>query len=755
MKRTNWVWVAVVLCASGAGAHEFGAASTAHVPHAFASHVVVPQMRSFAVNGAGVAAPATVEITAISADVNILEEAAETTLEVSLRNPTSARQEAEVLLPVPEGAVVRAFTFQGNGAEPSAKLLPRDEARSTYQSIVAKVKDPALLEFVGYNLIRSSVFPVEPNGTQKIRLVYEHLCPVDGSRLDYVLPRSEMLDYKTPWTVNVRVRSKRTIATVYSPSHELDIPQRSANHIVARTTAAATREPGSFRLSCVFAGDGVSASLFAYPDPKIGGGYFLLLAGVPAGSASASPIKREVTIVIDRSGSMNGEKIQQVREAALQVVAGLNDGEAFNIIPYNESVESFSQNPVIKSRETENAARAYIKGINASGGTNIHDALLEALRQKATEGFLPIVIFLTDGLPTVGQTAETTIRELATKANPQQRRVFTFGVGVDVNTPLLDKIASATRATTAVVMPKEDVEVKVGGLFKRLAGPVLANPKLLTTNEVGKVSPGRVRDMVPSLLPDVFDGDQIVLLGQYVGEAPLHFALSGNYLGTQRTFSFNFPLDNATTRNAFVPRLWASRRIAVLCDAIREMGADKTVAAGSSMPMNPRAKELIDEVVKLSKEFGVLTEYTAFLALEGTDLSKPETVFAQASDNFHNRAWATRSGAGSWNQDFNKQTQIEQKCMNYGNAFFDEKLNRVSISSVQQVSDRTFYRRDNRWVDSRVIEQDKAQPKKIIAFGSDDFLKLTERLAKEGRQGCVSLRGEVLLQVDGEMVLVK
>jgi len=752
MKRTIHLWAAVVLCASGAWAHEFSASSAPHVPHAFASNVVMPQMRSFSVSDAK-AAP--VEITAISASVNILEEAAETTLEVSLRNPTSAKQEAEILLPVPDGAVVRGFTFQGNGAEPSAQLLPRDEARNTFQTIVAKIKDPALLEFAGYNLIRSSVFPVEPNGTQKIRLVYEHLCPVDGNRLDYILPRSEMLDYKIPWDVSVKVRSKRTIATVYSPSHELDIQQRSANHLFAKTAAAATREPGSFRLSCVFAGDGVSASLFAYPDPKVGGGYFLLVAGVPAGSANGNSIKREVTIVIDRSGSMNGEKIQQVREAALQVVSGLNEGEAFNIIPYNESVESFAQNPVIKTRETENAARAYIKGINASGGTNIHDALLEALRQKPLEGFLPIVIFLTDGLPTVGQTSETTIRELATKANPQQRRIFTFGVGVDVNTPLLDKIASVTRATTAVVMPKEDVEVKVGSLFKRLAGPVLAQPKLITTDVKGVMSPGRVRDIVPALLPDIFDGDQFVLLGQYVGEQPLNFSLSGNYLGQERAFTFNFPLDAATTRNAFVPRLWASRRIAILCDAIREMGADKNIAPGSPMPVNARAKELIDEVVKLSKEFGVLTEYTAFLALEGTDLSKPATVFAQASDNFQTRAWATRSGAGSWNQEFNKQSQADQKCLNYGNVFLDEKLNLVSISSVQQVNDRTFYRRDNRWVDSRVLEQEKVQPKRTIEIGSDEFMKLAERLAKEGRQGCVSLRGEVLLQVDGEMVLVK
>jgi Ca-activated chloride channel family protein len=262
--------------------------------------------------------------------------------------------------------------------------------------------------------------------------------------------------------------------------------------------------------------------------------------------------------------------------------------------------------------------------------------------------------------------------------------------------------------------------------------------------------------MVPAMLPDIFDGDQIVLLGQYVGDAPLNFSLSGNYLGHERSFKFNFPLNNATTRNAFVPRLWASRRIAVLVDAIRELGADASHAAATNKSNDPRVKELIGEIVRLSKEFGVLTEYTAFLALEGTDLSKREEVLARARENFQSRAMETRSGMGSWNQEFNRQAQAGQTSMNYGNGFLDEKLNRVSISSVQQVSDRTFYRRDNRWIDSRILgDAQKEKPARVVVSGSPEYKKLTERLTQEGREGCISLHGEVLLEVDGDTVLCK
>ena len=453
---------------------------------------------------------------------------------------------------------------------------------------------------------------------------------------------------------------------------------------------------------------------------------------------------------------MNGEKIKQVREAAMQVLGGLEDGEAFNIIVYNQAVESFSAQPVIKSDATITAARRYLKSVYPRGGTNIHDALVESLKQKPIKDTLPIVLFLTDGLPTIGQTAEKVIRETAVKSNPFNRRVFTFGVGVDVNTPLLENIASQTRATTTVVLPKEDVEVKVGQVFKRLSGPVLASPTLSLTKS-GKPDLGRIRDLIPNKLPDLFEDDQLILLGQYVGNEPLHFKLEGNYFGKKRTFEFDFGLERATTKNGFVPRLWASRQIGILLDAIRMAGAN-----GGPMPiqqvsrLDPKIKELVDEVVRLSTEFGILTEYTAFLAREGTDLKNKERILKQAEGNFVRRSHGNRSGIGSWNQDYNRQLQKGQKRLNISNGYLDQNLKRVEITSVQQVNDLCFYRKNGRWVDSRVVDKDeKAKPEKVIEFGSKEFNDLTATLAQQGRQGSVSLRGDILLSIDGKSVLVR
>jgi Ca-activated chloride channel family protein len=284
----------------------------------------------------------------------------------------------------------------------------------------------------------------------------------------------------------------------------------------------------------------------------------------------------------------------------------------------------------------------------------------------------------------------------------------------------------------------------------------VADPALAVVQANGEPASARVRDVLPSKLPDLFAGDQLVVLGRYKGEEKLHFRLGGNYLGKPRRFRFAFGLDKATTKNAFVPRLWASRRIGVLVDAIRALGADNgTTLVRTKDTKDPRMKELADEIVKLSREFGILTEYTAFLAREGTDLGDRDAVLTQAQGNFARRAIGARVGLASVNQEYNRRFMRGQSRLNLGNDFYDADMNRVSVTSIQQVNDRAFYNRGGRWVDSRIVEQEaKVKPRKVIRFGSDAFRELALRLARENRAGCIALRGDILMSVDGEAVLV-
>lgn len=700
--------------------------------------------------------PDAIRITEVRVGVEVLDQVGTTTMDISLTNPSRTLSEARMVVPVPAGAVLRGFTCEGNAAEPTAQLLPRAEARRLYDEIVARTRDPALLEFIGNNLIQSSVFPVQPQSTQKVRLVYEQLLPRDGDRVDYVLPRTESINYRVPWKIAVRIKSKDPIGAVYSPSHSVETVRQNENSATIRLTTKSETEPGPFRLSYLLRRQDVTASLFAYPDAKIGGGYFLFLTGAPERPSSEPLLKREVILVLDRSGSMAGEKLDQVRRSALQVLEGLEDGEAFNILVYNEYVESFAPETVIKNKESIIQAREYLRGIRVRGGTNIHDALQEALRMRTRDGFLPLVLFLTDGLPTIGQTSEKAIRDIAAKGNRHGRRVFTFGVGVDVNTPLLDKIAVETRATSTFVLPKEDVEIKVARVFRQLSGPVLIEPTLrIRGGDRGRIT-GRARDVLPARLPDLFEGDQLVLLGQYIGEEPLSFVMKGDYGGKRRTFRHPFNLDKATTRNAFVPRLWASRKIAFLTDAIRDLGAQGgSTFSQNSVTNDPRLKELVDEIVRLSQEFGILSEYTAFLAREGSDLSKSANVLTEAIKNFDDRAVKTRYGLAGVNQEFNNKLQRAQVQLNARNGYLDSNLNRIEITTVQQVNDKAFFKRGNRWIESSLVSQPGQRPAREVQIGSSEFRDLVERLTKENRPGVISLEGEILLRIDGETILVR
>jgi Ca-activated chloride channel homolog len=727
------------------------------------THLIVPQRRSWSWQPGR----PEVVIESVRARVSILEQAASTTLDILLRNPGGQQAEAVLLLPVPDGAAVGGFDFQGSASEPTARLLPRDEARRIYDDVVRSLKDPALLEFAGYRLIQTSVFPVPAGGTQRVRLTYDHLCPADGDRVDYMLPRSESLEVRVPWDITIELRSKQALAMVYSPTHDLTTVEKSAKRQVLRVQASSRRDPGAFRLSFLRERGDLTASLLAYPDPEAGGGYFLLMAGLPSSIEAGAPgIRREVTLVLDRSGSMAGEKLDQAKAAALQVIEALADGEAFNVIDYSSQVASFAARPVIKDRAAIVAVRAYLASLRPLGGTNIHDALVEALRQPPTAGTLPLVLFLTDGLPTVGNTSEASIRRIASQANPHGRRVFTFGVGHDVNVPLLDRISDVTRGMGTYVLPGEDVEVKVARVFRRLSGPVLANLKLEALEGGGVVTTRVLRDLMPVRLPDLFEGEPLVLLGRYLldpqligrNSAPLNLRLSGNFRGTQRSFKFRFDLAKASVRNGFVARLWATRKIAFLVDQIRQAGAaagHDPLAGGPNLFRDPRYKELADEILRLSTRFGVLSEYTAFLATEGTNLGGWEGLTRATEVQLNLRAVRERSGQGAVSQGRNFNARKGRQKLDYDNNYWGASGERVQVASVQQLGDRAFYKRGRQWIDGNAALSKSLAADLTITFGSEQHLALVHELAAEGRQGLLSLPGDILLNRGGVNILIK
>lgn len=718
--------------------------------------------------------PGIVSIEGVAVQVQISERVATTHMAVTLHNPTGAPREAQLVLPVPSGSAIRSFGLDAISAEPNAVLLPKDEATKIYRDIVAKMVDPGLLEFIGTDLIRSSVFPVPAGEQATFRIVYEHALPAESGRFEYVLPRSESLGASgVDWTIDLDLRASRAIGLIYSPTHALEEKEITGTNTAVKVLDAS--DAGPFRMYFVLAGEGgAGITTLLYPDPTVGdgqGGYFMLFLDAPE-DTDAPPMKREVTLVIDRSGSMRGEKIEQARAAALQILEALNDGERFNIIDYSDTIERFAAEPVVKNADTVKQARAYIENIKAVGGTNIYGALLEAVRPEPVGESLPLVLFLTDGLPTVGPISETEIRDAVAEANKHDRRLFTFGVGFDVNAPLLTALAQQSRAAPAFVSPGEDVEVAVGGVFAKLSGPVLARPELKVVSLTLAVGPSPIRELMPQALPDVFAGEQMIVLGQYTTNEPMTLQVVGDHRGSERRFTTEVKPAEASATNAFVARLWAQRKIASLIDAIRQAGAD-----GQMTEDDPKYKELVDEVVALSQEYGILTEYTAFIAVE--EAYKQNLADKGATQySLGYRAIEDRSGeAGVNREQLNQQRQLsstparkaadEEAMLGlYERNLPADTATAVTrgagqsqgiANSIHTVAGRSFYLRGDRWVEASILEKADEAPDREITFGTDAYDKFVDELIDQNLQGILGLNTdhEVYLNLGGDRVLLR
>ncbi|MCA9276313.1 MAG: VWA domain-containing protein [Phycisphaerales bacterium] len=720
-------------------------------------------------------------VNAVDVDVRITDAIARTEMKVTVQNYGSSRSQAQLVLPVPAGATISTFGIDGIGDEPTAQLLPRAEATRRYHEIVRSMTDPGLLEFVGNAMIQSSVFPVEPGGQRTMTIVYEQSLEAHGGRVEYVLPRSaSMASNHIGWTIDIEVESSGAMGPVFSPSHP--IVTKPVTDKLARVGVPVLSEPGAFRLYAML-GSGDQATTLLYPDADDpDSGYFMFVADAPTIAEQQDQglidrIQREITIVIDRSGSMNGEKIVQARESAKQVVRGMNMGEFIRVIDYADDVRSFSDQAVELTPESVEQIVAYIDNIQSRGGTNLHGALMESLRAQATPNTLPMVLFLTDGLATIGTTDEASIRKDAQGANASERRVFTFGVGYDVNAPLLDGIAMDTRADSTFVLPGEDVEMKVGQVFDKLDGPVMIDPVFIAYPQhaapaADLVIP-RITSVEPSELSDLFSGSRVVILGRYEGGQPMRLQLAsrGEQDASKRITAVLDP-EQASNRYAFVARLWAQERINALLKEIRLASAD------GSQPN----QELVDEIVRLSLEHGIMSEYTAFLADETMDLARAASAPGRMqtrlmmieSNNERTGSSGVAQSQNRKNQDSESlalivdKAEAEQgddyaysgaKVQRLGqitsNTYYDANMRQISVQTVQRGLQGTIYRKNNQWVDAQLGQEADQEPDQTVEFDTEAYWTLLEDLTAQNRQWILGNRGDIYLLNHGQRVLVK
>jgi Ca-activated chloride channel family protein len=532
--------------------------------------------------------------------VDIVDQVAITTLEQTFRNHTDRALEATYMFPVPKGATVDKFTMWVDGKEQGGELLDAKHANKVYTDIVRRTQDPGILEYLGNSMMRMKIFPVPPKGDQKVRISYKAIAGKDGKLVEYVYPlKTDGKGTRTleDFSVKINIKSQHAIHNVYSPTHSITTTRKGEREMAIEFQRDQAMLDKDFQLFYGFGDKDIGLTPIMYKPIANEDGYFMFLV-TPQVEMAKTRVPRDLVLVLDTSSSMSEIKMAQAKKALKHCLGELKEDDRFGIIKFSTTVAPFRDKLVPAGKDYIEAAQKWVDGLKVSGGTAIWPALDEALQMRTDDPTRPFtVIFFTDGLPTVDETDTDKIVKKTIAKNTGNTRIFTFGVGDDVNAAMLDQLADATRAVSTYVRPAEDIGDKVAGLYGKISHPVLTDLKLTVGEAI------RIHEVYPPKLPDLFHGNQLVVIGRFTGFGHQMVKLTGMVGSEKKEFVYEltFPERTASdTGKDFVEPLWARRKVGYLLDQIR---------------VNGEKKELIDEVVGLAKRYGIATPYTSYLVV--------------------------------------------------------------------------------------------------------------------------------------------
>ena len=681
--------------------------------------------------------PNALPVKSIKLDTKIENQVATTRVEQVFRNDTAYTLEGTYFFPIPETASIQEFAIWENGKKLVGEVRSREEARRIYDEIVRKQRDPGLLEYAGKDLFQASIFPILPNSDKKLELVYTQVLSADSGTVAYRYPlgtgknlwrrqnpqienSNRDLPQQNFGTVSGRIEivGKEALRNIYSPSHQIETNNNGENK--ATISFETNSNNNDFQLFYGISDNDFGLSLITYREPGKDG-YFLLTLSPKDNLSEAELVNKDIVFVLDTSGSMaDAGKIDKARSALTFGIQNLRDGDRFNVINFAGEEHLMEANLINADKSGRTRGIEFVEELKPNGGTNINDSLKAALRQFDSSDRPKMLVFLTDGLPTVGESDVDKIVENTKKIKVVDLRMFPFGVGYDVNTRLLDKLATSNGGLAEYVEPKEDLEVKVSGFFSKVNSPVLTDMKL----DFGNVN----TDLTyPRELKVMFKGSQIVLMGRYKNADDIKNAalrLTGKTGNKTRQFEyFNLDFPKRADKNDFLPRLWASRRVGWLVEQVRNNGENK---------------ELKDEIVDLGTRYGIVTPYTSYLATDGSIQNLPINGRSIRTDSDPRNASPSGFGlADSIDAESGRSAVKLSRRQNAMQANVTVEENKAKSESEQifvqntqmnqYVGTKNFVQENNVWVDSEVAANAKL-PEVKVKFASDAYFDL---IAKE------------------------
>lgn len=659
--------------------------------------------------------------------ITINNQVATTKIKQIFTNPNDFEVRGKYIFPVPKDVALANFALSIDGEPVTGKLLSHGESHRMYRTSAREGYNLGILDHLDTQAYVADVERIPAHSRRHIEFEYSQILPVEDDLVKFSHPLSLAKSANgaiADLAINVEIESEHEIRTINSASHELKI-DRQSDHNVHLSYEGNNIEPDDdFQCYCSLSNDDFGITLLTHRADESEDGFFMLLVSPKFEVKKTDVIEKDFIFVLDHSGSMARRKIEQAKEALRFCVNNLNDGDRFNLILFNTEITSFAdrlkrQEGLFDGERTHHSdvlsdhliditdgrerAIAYIEGIEARGGTDINEALLTALAEKPDPNRPRIIVFLTDGCPTVGVRNPSEILRNVAQANSNQSRIFVFGVGYDLNMRLLDKMATENGGTRNYVEPTEDIEEAVSSLFKKMNEPVLVN----VTLDFGQIN---TKERTPMDLPDMFIDDQLIVLGRYEGYGDTVIKLHGVIGSEQQEFSKNVKFAEIEMDFDHLAQLWAQRRIAELVDQAALTGSPE---------------ELQREIERLSIEFDVMTSYTSFEhARDGSLRREFMSEIHMAYDTLKPRQDAVRDIKGI---EFQKRHR-----------------HRIQYNDIKTFGRKSFHLHGRLWVDSKYDGQSE---RKKIEFGSDAYFDLVRKSYELAK--CLKLSQSMIICHDG------
>jgi Ca-activated chloride channel family protein len=604
-------------------------------------------------------------------------------------NPYHRDIEADYIFPIPEGAAISRFTAWLGGRKMEAELLDADRARKTYEDIVRRMKDPALLEYAGRGMYRIRIFPIPASGEVRFKIEYDQTLKSDNGLVEYLYPlNTEKYSGRNleECKVDLHISSFEKIGTVYCPSHQITSERLNDKTFKAEYRERNVRPDKDFVLHFTRQNKDFGFHLLPYRAPGSQDGFFLGILSPPVDDGGRG-IDKNLIFVLDSSGSMRGEKMKQAIAALKFCLLGLNSGDEFAIIDYDDQVKPYRRGMLPTDDRNIREAVDFIERVEASGGTDIYGALDAACGMIPNDNDPTFIIFLTDGQPTSGNTNIDDIMRNTGRLNEGRARLFVFGVGYDVNAHLLDRLSNENKGLAEYVLPEEDIEVKVSRFASKISFPALTDISLA-------FNPKEITYLYPDPLPDLFFGGEMIVAGRFREDGPSHAILSGNLGSVTKTYEFPVDFSAGSAGDDYVALIWANRRINDLLQQMRLHG---------------NSEELLTEVIELSRKYGIITEYTSFL-ITGDDNRRYDRFWqmpaAEASRELKKSMsylGEQESGKSAVNQSqyLNDQAQNAQAPLA---GQFNAEGKWQSYRNAQNVGSQAFFQSGSNWIQSDISE---------------------------------------------------